>query len=205
MPFRFESISDYQIREKCKQTPDHGMNGVERLAVVSKILFDSRLLELKRENEALNLKLFWKEHNPGMLKRAMLVANRSEAGPGCTCLACIVGGRCANGTQGFAPYPADEYDDHFVLSRGDMCHLRCQFKPWFEQKIQEAGMRVETETASPEGDGVRDVGQHFSNFGMCDWNTWVYGSAVCRATSVENEDLAKLNQLFLSLWAHVCD
>ena len=35
------------------------MNGVERLAVVSKILFDTRLLELKRENEALKLKLFW--------------------------------------------------------------------------------------------------------------------------------------------------
>ena len=50
-----------------------------------------------------------------------------------------------------------------------------------------------------------DVGQHFSNFGIGDWNTWVYGSAVCRATSVDNEDLAKLNRLFETLWAHVCD
>ena len=47
------------------------MNGVERLALVSKILFDTRLLELKRENEALKLKLFWKEHNPSHLKAAM--------------------------------------------------------------------------------------------------------------------------------------
>jgi hypothetical protein len=33
----------------------------------------------------------------------------------------------------------------------------------------------------------------------------VYGSAVCSATSVENEDLAKLNQLFKTLYAHVCE
>ena len=56
-----------------------------------------------------------------------------------------------------------------------------------------------------EGQGVRDEGQHFSNFGIADWNTWVYGSAVCSATSVENEDLAKLNQLFKTLYAHVCE
>jgi len=44
------------------------MNGVERLSVVSKILFDMRLLELKCENEDLKLKLFWKENGPSMLK-----------------------------------------------------------------------------------------------------------------------------------------
>ena len=182
------------------------MEGLERLSLVAKVLMDTRLLELKRENEELKLKLFWKDHNPSMLRQAMAAANMGEGGPACSCLECIVGGRCADGTRGFAPYPfAHMYDEQLVMAQSDRCHLRCQFKPWFEQKIQEAGMRVETETASPEGDGVRDVGQHFSNFGMCDWNTWVYGSVVCRATSVENEDLAKLNQLFLSLWAHVCD
>ena len=31
------------------------MQGVERLSIVSKVLFDSRLLELRRENEALRL------------------------------------------------------------------------------------------------------------------------------------------------------
>ena len=31
------------------------MQGVERLSIVSKVLFDSRLIELRRENEALKL------------------------------------------------------------------------------------------------------------------------------------------------------
>ena len=182
------------------------MQGVERLSLVAKVLMDTRLLELKRENEELKLKLFWKEHNPCMLRQAMALANKAERGPMCACLACIVGGRCANGTRGFAPYPfAHEYDSHLVLSQHDRCHLRCQFKPWFEEKIREAGMCVVTETSSPEGDGVRDEGQHFSNLGIGDWNSWVYGWRVCKASSVANEDLLKLQKLFESLYAHVCD
>ena len=31
------------------------MQGVERISIVSKVLFDSRLIELRRENEALKL------------------------------------------------------------------------------------------------------------------------------------------------------
>ena len=182
------------------------MQGVERLSLVAKVLMDSRLLELKRENEELRLKLFWKDHSPSMLKAAMAAANKVASGPQCACLACIVGGRCEEGTRGFAPYPfAHMYDEQLVMSQCDRCHLRCQFKPWFEEKIREAGMRVVSETASPVGDGVRDVGQHFSNLGIGDWNTWVYGSAVCKASSVANEDLVKLHKLFATLWVRVCE
>ena len=182
------------------------MQGVERLSLVAKVLMDTRLLELKRENETLKMQVFWRDHSPSMLNQAMAAANKMPAGPRCACLACIVGGRCEDGTRGFAPYPfAHMYDEQLVVSQSDRCHLRCQFKPWFEDKIREAGMRVVTETALPEGDGVRDEGQHFSNFGMADWNTWEYGSAVYKSTCVENEDLAKLNQLFVTLRAHVCD
>ena len=52
--------------------------------------------------------------------------------------------------------------------------------------------------------GVHDQGQHFSNLGIGDWNTWVYGARVCKASSVGHEDLVKLEQLFKTLWAHVC-
>jgi hypothetical protein len=175
------------------------MEGVERLSLVAKSLMDMRLLELKRENEKLKLKLFWKTHNPSMLKKAMAVANMVEGGPRCACLACIVGGRCVDGTRGFAPYPfAYMYDEQLVISPRDWCHWRCQFKPWFEDKIREAGMSVRVEA-------LRDDGQHFSNPGSADWNTFVYGSRLCNASSVENEDLVKLKQLFVTIWAHVCD
>ena len=160
------------------------MQGVERLALVAKVLMDTRLLELKRENEELKLKLFWKEHSPSMLMQAMAAANKMGAGPRCACLTCIVGGRCANGTRGFAPYPfVHEYD---------RCHLRCQFQPWFEAKIGEAGMRVGV-------DAVRDDGQHFSNLGSADWNEWVYGSRLWQASSVADPELGKLQRLFRAL------
>jgi hypothetical protein len=146
-----------------------------------------------------------------MLKQAMAVANTVEAGPRCACLACIVGGRCANGTRGFAPYPfVHAYDDHFIISQYDRCHLQCQFKPWFEAKIREAGMSVWASTVFVDGHVVdvhdaHDTGQHFSNLGIQDWNTWVYGSRICKASSVANEDLVKLEQLFQMLMTHVCE
>ena len=181
------------------------MQGVERLSLVAKVLMDTRLLEVKRENEELKMRLFWKEHNPSMLRQAMAAANKAEGGPRCACLACMVGGRCEDGTRGFAPYPfAHEYEGHFVLSQYDRCHLRCQFKPWFEEKIREAGLSVLDLTVD-DLHGVLDVGQHFTNLGICDWNTWVYGSKICKASSVVNEDLVKLQQLFLALWTHVCE
>ena len=182
------------------------MQGAERLCVVAKVFMDTRLLELKRENEGLKLKLFWKEHNPGMLKQAMSVANRSEAGPGCTCLACIVGGRCNAGTQGYAPYAfANMYDDQLIMSPHDICHLRCQFKPWFEQKIRESGMSVREMPLSVLVDtgvvGVLDDGKHFVNLGKVDWNAWVYGSRLHKASSTADPELDKLQRLFRALQA----
>jgi len=171
----------------------HDMQGVERLALVAKVLMDTRLLELKRENEALKLQLFWRDHNPSMLRQAMAVANTVEGGPRCACLACIVGGRCADGTRGFAPYPfAHVYNEHCVMSQCDRCHLRCQFKPWFEAQIREVDMSVGV-------DALRDDGHHFSNLGSADWNTFVYGSRLWKASSVADLELGKLSRLFHAL------
>ena len=181
------------------------MQGVERLSLVAKVLMDTRLLELKRENEELKLKLFWTEHNPRMLKQAMTVANVRVGGPRCACLACIVGGRCEDGTRGFAPYPfVHQYDDHVIMSQHDRCHLKCQFKPWFEGKIRESGMSVWASTVFVDGyvvdaNEAQDTGQHFSNLGIQDWNTWVYGSRLCKASSAGDPELVKLKALFETL------
>ena len=189
------------------------MQGVERLCMVAKVLMDMRLLELKRENEELKLKLFWKEHNPSMLKQAMAAANKGEGGPACSCLACIVGGRCENGTRGYAPYAnVHEYDHHFVLSAQDRCHLRCQFKPWFEERIRESGMSVRDRPSSVWLDGadgrvvgddagVLYDGHHFIHMGRVDWNAWVYGSRLWKASSVADQELRRLKSLFHALEA----
>ena len=168
------------------------MDGVERLALVSKILFDTRLLELKRENEALKLKLFWKEHNHEIMDNAMYSANQAVGGPACSCLACAVSGR-------------------YESEPGEVAEKKpCTFKPWFEQVLREHDMSVGHVVDLPRVDGsvvdshndVFDDDQHFTNFAGEDWVWWKYGSKLWKATSVRDPELAKLERLFhyLSLW-----
>jgi len=186
------------------------MQGVERLSLVAKVLMDTRLLELKRENEELKLTLFWKEHSPCMLKQAMRQAN--AGGPQCACLACIVGGRCDSGTLGYAPYHfVQQYDDHLVMTPTDRSHIRCQFKPFFEQKIAEQDMSVGFGVPGMhlplwvdgcvvhDGSAVLDDGQHFSNMRNADWNAFAYGSRLYKAPSVTHPELRKLSRLFRAL------
>ena len=186
------------------------MQGIERLSLVAKVLMDTRLLELKRENEELKLALFWKEHNPCMLKQAMRQAN--AVGPSCACLACIVGGRCDSGTLGYAPYQfVQQYDEHTVMTPCDRCHIRCQFKPFFEQKIEEHDMSVGFGVPGMhlplwvdggvvhDGSAALDDGHHFSNLQRKDWNTFAYGSRLWKAASVTDPDLMKLKRLFHAL------
>jgi hypothetical protein len=185
------------------------MQGIERLSLVAKVLMDTRLLELKRENEELKLKLFWKEHNPCMLKQAMRGFNAGFSH--CACLACIVGERCDGGTLGYAPYQfVQEYDNHTVMTPCDRCHIRCQFKPLFEKKIAEQDMSVGFGVSDAHlpvwVDGcvvhdatVLDDGQHFNNLRRTDWNTFTYGARLWKAASATDTELMKLKRLFHAL------
>lgn len=165
------------------------MQGVERLTLVSKILFDTRLLELKRENEALRLKMFWKEYSNKELDVAMAVANETDGGPQCSCLACIVSGR--------------------YVTRDLPEKKPCTFKPWFEQVLREHDMSighrlpdvpvwVDGSVVDSHND-VLDDDQHFTNLGSDDWVCWTYGSKLWKATSVCDPELAKLEVLFRTL------
>ena len=99
------------------------------------------------------------------------------------------------------------YDDQLIMSPHDICHLRCQFKPWFEQKIRESGMSVREMPLSmlvhgdlvDEGKAVLDDGKHFVNLGKVDWNAWVYGSRLHKASSTADPELDKLQSLFRAL------
>jgi hypothetical protein len=167
------------------------MDGVERLAVVCKVLLDTRALELRRENEALRLRLFWKDHGPEQLKAAMRMANGAAGGPGCGCLGCVVSGRRESG-HGELPVKKP-----------------CAFKAWFEQTLQELGMDVavglpaeETWVHVQEVDpdsALLDDGAHFTNLGADDWVAWTYGSRLWKAVSVSDPELAKLEGLFRTL------
>jgi hypothetical protein len=184
------------LKHKTPNLPErqvHGMDGVERLTLVSKILFDTRLVEIKNENEALKLKLFWKEHNPAALKEAMSFANQVCGGTKCSCTACLVSGRYLR-------------DDVEVL---EISSKTCVFRPWFEQVLREHDMSVAyglpdvpiwvDGTVVDDHNNVLDDGHHFSNLASQDWFCWTYGSKLWKATSVHDPELTKLVRLFRTL------
>jgi len=153
---------------------------------------------LKRENEALKLKLFWKEHNHGNMSNAMCWANQAEDGPRCSCLSCVVSGRYEK-----LKWP----NRRRVHSSGEVAEQEtCTFKPWFEQVLEHHEMSigrglpdvpiwVEGSVVDSAND-VLDDGQHFTVLGRGDWVHWIYGSKLWKATSVGDPELVKLKNVF---------
>jgi len=150
------------------------MQGVERLAIVSKVLFDSRLIELRRENEALKLeqnklklKVFWLEHD-GHLKELLSAVNDCETGPKCCCETC---------------YRVCRFDDPDKWVDGD---AECSFIPWFENEIVDFHMTI------TERDSIDVVTQFAVNsYGHINFSYWLRHLRPCR-----HHELRKVHQLF---------
>ena len=153
------------------------MEGVERLSLVSKVLFDSRLCELKRENESLRLRVFWLEHSMQQLAERMQRANCSKDGPCCSCCDCLESGR-------FHPM--------YAGPGTDTCMWKCAFKSWFEEIVARCGMRVGL---------CKEEDAHFW-YTASEWApvrpAWQYGTRLTGARS-EHADLHKLKGLFDAL------
>ena len=107
------------------------MQGVERLSAVCKVLFDVRLLELRREHEtlkktadALKIHVFWLQHDDLKLKQHFAWANDSDAGPKCCCADCYWNGRF-------------DYSDE---PKPIVYFIECKFKPWFRDQLVDFGL-----------------------------------------------------------------
>ena len=71
-------------------------SSVDKLACVARILFDERLLQLRRENEDLTRQMEWAKYCPGALERLLGMVNTYDERGGvvpaaCTCYACFRG------------------------------------------------------------------------------------------------------------------
>jgi hypothetical protein len=178
------------------------MSGVDRLAVVSKVLLDQRFLELKRENERLKLSLFWVDHSINSLKKLMARANEWSRSLRCRCRSCrtrscIHNKRCTHSIL-------DGYDD-------EVEDKDCRFRPWFEEQVREHGLSVERSGEAFTGGFDREsyhrpnVDAHFllveSEYAWaynC-WNNWVYGAKLWKAQTTQDAELLKLTALFKTL------
>lgn len=148
---------------------------------------------LRRENAALRLQLFWKDHNDQALKQLMIAANLYGAqAPRCGCLSCKISGR--------AP------DDEETTDGGE----RCLFKAWIEPIVASCGLTVLT--GVPQGEEplgmhvscsneVYDMDCHIHHLARADWFAFNYGALLWTAQSVECEDLQRLALLFKILEA----
>ena len=175
------------------------MSGVDRLALVCKVLLDQRFLELKRENERLTLSLFWVDHSINTLRRLMCRANNRAGGPRCRCGCCVSAKR-------YYPNILDGYDD-------EPDDQECKFGPWFEKIVQEHGLSF----ASGEKDDdlgpwytdresypMPEADVHFLLFPtqhapLTSWCTWVYGAKLWKAQTTQDPSLIKLTALFNTL------
>ena len=165
------------------------MSGVDRLALVSKVLLDARFLELKRENERLKLSVFWADHSIHMLKKWMQYANGRRAR--CRCCECRRLKRW------------DE-DDRFEDEQ-------CKFGPWFEEALQIHGLSFKDGTnayvkfnyiggvALREDYPKPDVSVHFYLYysqPYKSWSSWAYGAKLWKAETIHDPELLKLKALF---------
>ena len=180
-------------------------NGLDRLAMVSKVLLDTRFLELKRENEALKVSLFWVDHSVNKLKVCMCRANKHIKGPRCRCESCVDSKR-------YEPTILDGYDDE--IDDG-----ACKFKPWFEQVLLRHGLsfqkfdyRSETKDEEWEASYDREMYLEFHDnvhFHMYRsdraWDQWVYGKKLWNARTILNPELLKLRNLFNELYEYWSD
>jgi hypothetical protein len=168
----------------------HAGDHLDRMALISRLLLEPRILALRTENEALKLKLFWKEHNKSDLETLMTACNQN--GIQCNCLSCAISGRM------------DE--EQTALPRGAVC----RFKQWFEEQLakhglsSKCGVDEDQEDVGPhiscdDGNGVFDVDSHFHHLVRDDWYVWMYGAKLWKAKSVTDPEAVKLQALFYTL------
>jgi hypothetical protein len=164
----------------------------DRLATVSKVLMDARVVELRKRNEELELELFWIKHSIQRLRRAMKNANHGwirhpTQSPACDCWKCSMSKRISK---------------HRVIDK----NKRCEFIPWFENLLAEFDLSYDGSPAphehlshvcDPKG-RVCDVNCHFvettMNAGFLSKIT--YGAKLWKAKSVHDPEIKKLVRLF---------
>lgn len=164
----------------------------DRLATVSKIFYDARVVELRKRNEQLELELFWVKHTIQRLRRAMKNANYGwirfpVQSPSCDCWKCSMSGRISKIT---------------IVDK----NKECEYIPWFEALISECDLTYDGSPAphkhlhhasDPKG-RVCDVDSHFVETSMTGGFMCkiTYGAKLWKAKSINDPELKKLDRLF---------
>jgi hypothetical protein len=172
---------------------------LDKLITVSKVFMDSRVAELRKENQDLRLQLFWKDYTVNSLKEVMRNANNWDRSPHCNCNICAESGRM----QPESGRMQHENDDPEIDSERD-----CAYIPWFEEKIAECGLTfgpmAKCSAYHPHMPNkwkeMHDVDYHLVKVSS-DWCSFHYGKKLNNAKTVDDPELKKLENLFQKLYA----
>jgi hypothetical protein len=176
------------------------LSHTDKLATVSKVLMDQRVLEqrkeieiLRDENRRLQLQLFWRDHEVSVLESLMMDLNAATVG--CGCNNCRTSGR----------FPA--------ACLYDNPQVECRFDALFEGKVTELGLtfhhHVQNEeewildpkfTMVKECDPLHmmyDDDFHLVNIiSQQPWYNFCYGRTLWKAKDVNDPEVQKLAKLF---------
>jgi hypothetical protein len=106
-------------------------SSVDRLALVSKVILDQRVLELRSEVERCKLDLFWEKHGSTAINNAMVLRNYGFRKV-CLCGVCV---KTRTDLEGLSE---DEWE--IVKQGGD--GEECKFKPYFLALAEKNGITV---------------------------------------------------------------
>lgn len=161
---------------------------LDRLASVSRVFMDARVIALRKQNEELKLELFWTKHSIENLSYAMKRANfgRRES-ISCNCWKCSMAKRI----------PKETSVDH---------NKKCKFLPYFEALMEDCelayegmpGPHTHEKHISDTNGSVCNVDSHFVETTMRGGflHKFTYGSKLWKAKTADNSELKKLERLF---------
>ena len=161
--------------------PQQANKQFSRLALVSHVLYEREIVELRQKNEELELKLFWKDHCAPKLLHAICSGNSWFRI--CNCEEC----RLFQRYSGF-------------VQRSN-CMLECHFMEWFAGLLQGHGLTSVDNNATwvdcPHIDGTdgSPLDVHFVN-ATGEWDHILYGTRLTNAKHVNDPELKKLKALF---------
>ncbi len=95
---------------------------LDKLACVSRLMFDQRVLDLRKENEELLSQLAWHEYSVKELRERLALANQENLGGFCHCCDCFESKRFDTACGFFKYYPKKWEDEECIIKKRLIFH-----------------------------------------------------------------------------------
>jgi hypothetical protein len=181
---------------------------IDKLACVSRVMFDQRVLDLRKENEELHAKVAWYEYGEKRLRESLVAVNQTYYGGTCHCFSCYHAKRFETG-DGLDGFPTSFLFRNLQTSI-EMKRKPCLIKECLLLQTKKMGFEVATLNESSAGFAPPDFSvEHIpadpvpETCHLIIWSHPVdsywrveYGPKLCSKDFHKNPMLEKLKQLF---------